>query len=170
MKKMLFVVDYQNDFVSGTLGTPESKEITSSVKAKISAYRSENYTVIFTQDTHYDDTYFDTQEGRNLPIKHCIKNTWGWQIADGIAVEDAKIIEKETFGIMNLSDYVPSDIDCVEIIGVCTDICVVSNALILKSQRPELLIQVDASCCAGLTPENHTAALTVLASNQVNVL
>lgn len=170
MKKMLFVVDYQNDFVSGTLGTPEAQLLFPFMEAKIKEYRDAGHPVVFTRDTHYEETYLSSQEGRNLPILHCLKDTWGWQVTDGIDTDGSLIIDKEAFGVANIGEYVAEDIEQVEIVGICTDICVVSNALILKSQRPELPIITDSKCCAGLTPEKHIAALEVLRSNQIKVL
>lgn len=170
MARILFVIDFQNDFVTGTLGTKEAQQLIPNISNKVSTYKAAHDKIYFTRDTHYQETYADSQEGRNLPVLHCIKGTWGWEIAEGINTDGCDMIEKETFGIKNISDYIDASVDAVEFVGVCTDICVVSNALILKAQRPELKISVDASCCAGTTVQRHLAALDVLTSNQVEIL
>ena len=169
MKRTLIVIDMQNDFIDGALGTKEAQAIVPNVKKKIEEYKARGDEIIFTRDTHYDD-YLETNEGKHLPVKHCILNTRGWKIADGLVPEGSAIFDKHTFGYAYWWDYIaiepPTDI---EIVGLCTDICVVSNALILKAQLPELNITVDASCCAGVTPETHKAALTTMKMCQINV-
>lgn len=172
MKKILVVVDMQNDFIDAALGTAEAVAIVPAVKEKILSYPPEN--VIATMDTHGED-YMDTQEGKNLPVVHCIKGTTGWQIRPDIAelMTKAKIYEKPTFGSIALASDLKAmseeeEIE-LELIGLCTDICVVSNALLLKSSMPEVQISVDAACCAGVTPEKHLAALETMRSCQIQV-
>lgn len=165
MKKVLIVVDMQNDFIDGSLGTPEAQAIVPNVQKKIEEYKSRGDEIIFTRDTHQSD-YLNTNEGKHLPIKHCIEGTYGWQIADGLEVENCGYVNKSTFGWRYWSDHIFKEI---ELVGLCTDICVVSNALILKAIFPEADITVDASCCAGVTPESHKAALTTMKMCQINV-
>lgn len=166
--KTLIVVDMQNDFISGPLGTPEAKAIVPNVKKKIEKYIKEKQKVIFTRDTHKAD-YLNTHEGKLLPVMHCIEGTPGWCVCDEVEKIECRHVNKRTFGYQywNYEDDFEDDI---EIIGVCTDICVVSNALILRAMFPERNITVDASCCAGTTPENHKAALQVMKSCQINVI
>jgi nicotinamidase-related amidase len=172
MRRMLVVVDMQNDFIDAALGTAEAVAIVDAVKEKIRSYPIEN--VIATMDTH-GENYLETQEGRNLPVTHCVKGSDGWKIRPDIAtlLDGAKIYEKPTFGSTALATDLQTlsqseDIE-LELIGLCTDICVVSNALLLKAYMPEVRISVDASCCAGVTPEKHLAALETMRSCQVNV-
>ena len=168
MKKVLIVVDMQNDFIDGSLGTPEAVSIVENVKAKIRSYPPE--AVIATMDTHGPD-YLSTQEGRSLPVEHCIKGTDGWRIRPDIAVllDGAVTVEKPTFGSMELAKRLTAmpDLEEIELIGLCTDICVVSNALLLKAAAPEVRISVDPACCAGVTPEKHRAALETMRSCQI---
>ncbi len=173
MRKILVVIDMQNDFIDMALGTKEAVAIVERVKEKIRSYPTED--VIATMDTH-GENYMETQEGRNLPVKHCIRGTEGWQIRPDIMelLKDAKIFEKPTFGSTALSEYIKDlsgreEIE-VELAGLCTDICVVSNALLLKASVPEVRISVDAACCAGVTPEKHLAALETMRSCQIYVL
>lgn len=165
MKKTLIVVDMQNDFINGALGTKEAESIVSNVKKKIEEYQANGDEIIFTRDTHQTD-YMNTNEGKYLPVEHCIEGTDGWQIADGLEVPDTIIINKPTFGYLDWSKY---QFEEIELIGLCTDICVVSNALILKAMFPEIKISVDASCCAGVTPDSHHAALTTMKMCQIKV-
>lgn len=169
MKKVLIVVDMQNDFVHGCLGSEEARSILPNVKKKISEYQKNGDTIIFTRDTH-DENYLQSQEGKNLPVPHCILGTDGWKIADGLEVENCQYIDKPNFGWIHWDNINFDDIDEIELIGVCTDICVVSNALILKAMFPEIPITVDASCCAGVTPEKHYAALQTMESCQIHVI
>ena len=155
MKKTLIVVDMQNDFIDGSLGTREAQAIVGKVKDKIKSYQENHGEIIFTRDTHTKD-YLNTNEGKHLPVEHCIAGTEGWRIADGLEIADAVYIDKPTFGYMDWKHY---NLEEVEIVGLCTDICVVSNALIIKATYPEINVTVDASCCAGVTPETHKAAL-----------
>ena len=173
MRKILVVVDMQNDFIDAALGTAEAVAIVDAVKEKISSYPVEN--VIATMDTH-GENYMETQEGKNLPVPHCIKGSDGWQIRPDIAqlLTGARIYEKPTFG----STALAADLKAVsekeeielELIGLCTDICVVSNALLLKASMPEVKISVDAACCAGVTPQKHLAALETMRSCQIHVV
>ena len=165
MKKTLIVVDMQNDFIDGALGTVEAQAILDNVKKKIALYREAGDEIIFTRDTHQSD-YLKTNEGKYLPVEHCIEGSRGWMIAEGIDVPDALHINKPTFGYMDWSTY---DFEEVEIIGLCTDICVVSNALIIKAAFPEIRVSVDSACCAGVSPESHEAALLTMKMCQVEV-
>ena len=167
MSRVLIVVDMQNDFVTGSLGSKDAQAIIFNVKTKIKEYANRGERIIFTRDTHGED-YLDTPEGKKLPIKHCIYGTKGWEIVPGLEVGDCEYINKPTFGWLNWNDF--GGMDEIELIGVCTDICVISNALILKAKYPETTISVDASCCAGVTPEKHRSALEVMKSCQIDVL
>ena len=173
MRKILVVVDMQNDFIDGALGTPEAVAIVENVKARILEYDPAD--VFVTMDTHKPD-YLETQEGINLPVEHCIKGTKGWQIRSDIAelLPDWHVYEKPTFGSVALAKDIAEiaaneDVE-IEVLGLCTDICVVSNALMLKAYMPEVKISVDPSCCAGVTPESHEAALKTMQMCQVGVL
>ena len=166
MKKTLVVVDMQKDFIDGALGTKEAVAIVDNVKKKIAMYKENGDEIIFTRDTHQEN-YMETNEGKHLPVPHCIEGTDGWKIGEGLEVEDALYINKPSFGYMNWKDY---DLEEVEIIGLCTDICVVSNALIIKATFPEIKVTVDASCCAGVKPESHAAAVTTMKMGQVEVV
>ena len=173
MKKILVVVDMQNDFIDGALGTAEAVAIVENVKARIREYDPAD--VFVTMDTHAPN-YLETQEGRNLPVEHCIKGTKGWQIRSDIAalLPDWHIYEKPTFGSVALAKDIAEiaakeDIE-IEVLGLCTDICVVSNALMLKAYMPEVQISIDPSCCAGVTPESHEAALKTMQMCQIKVL
>ena len=135
------------------------------VKAKIKEYVDRGDQIIFTRDTHQED-YMETNEGKHLPVVHCIEGTDGWQIRDGLYVEGAEIINKPSFGYTGWNDY---SFEEVELIGVCTDICVVSNELIIKAIFPEIKVSVDSSCCAGVTPESHDAALKTMQMCQIEV-
>ena len=170
MKKLLIVVDMQNDFITGTLGSPQALRIVPLVKAKIGDYERNGWDVIFTRDTHQDN-YLETQEGRYLPVAHCIEGTQGHNIADGLIGESREIFDKPNFGSLGLAKLVAArGYDEAELCGLCTDICVVSNALILKAQLPETRIAVDARCCAGVTEESHNAALLTMKMCQVDVV
>lgn len=166
MKKTLLVIDMQKDFIDGALGTKEAVAIVDNVKKKIAQYQANGDEIIFTRDTHQPD-YLQTNEGKHLPVEHCIEGTDGWQIPQEWQVENAIYINKPSFGYMNWDQYALEE---VEIVGLCTDICVVSNALIIKATYPEIKVSVDASCCAGVTPESHTAALTTMKMCQVEVI
>ena len=175
MKKILVVIDMQNDFIDGALGTPEAAAIVENVKAKILSYPKEN--VFATRDTHHQ-YYMDTQEGRNLPVPHCIRGTDGWQIRPEIAelIFPDHVVDKPTFGstqlakLMEVLERREEDGIEIELVGLCTDICVVSNALLLKASMPETPISCDASCCAGVTPAKHEAALETMRSCQIRII
>lgn len=171
MKRTLIVVDMQNDFISGSLGTKEAQAIVPNVKKKIEEYMARGDEIIFTQDTHFND-YSMTNEGEHLPVIHCMMDSYGWQISDELNdltsdYPNVDYIYKTTFGFTHWEDFI---FETVEIVGLCTDICVVSNALILKAQFSEIDITVDASCCAGVTPDSHKAALTTMKMCQINVI
>lgn len=173
VKKILIVIDMQNDFIDGSLGTPEAEAIVDRVRAKVGSYPAEN--VIATMDTHGAD-YLETQEGMNLPVEHCIRESAGWKIREDIAqlLTGAKIYEKPTFGSLAMAEDLKElsqkeDIE-LEVIGLCTDICVVSNALLLKAMMPEVRISIDASCCAGVKPATHAAALETMRMCQINII
>lgn len=166
MKKTLIVVDMQNDFIHMALGTPEAVAIVPRVKEKIESYVDRGDEVIFTRDTH-GKNYLDTPEGRKLPVRHCIRGSEGWQIADGLYVEGCRIIDKPNFGWPH---WDREELKDVELIGLCTDICVVSNALIIKAMHPDARVTVDSRCCAGVTPESHLAALKTMEMCQINVI
>lgn len=168
--KYLIVVDMQKDFVDGALGTKEAVAIVPQVKAKIQQYKQRNDKIIFTRDTHFAD-YLSTNEGKHLPVEHCIKDTDGWQIYDGLCYENAVVIDKLSFGFKEWENYIENGENLeIELIGLCTDICVVSNALILKALFPNAEIKVDSSACAGVTPETHTAALTTMKMCQIEIV
>ena len=164
--KTLIVVDMQNDFVNGALGTKEAESIVDNVKNKIKEYYENGDKIVFTRDTHFEN-YLETNEGRHLTVKHCVKDTEGWQIVDGLEVPNAIYIDKSTFGYTDWSKYKLGDE--IEIIGLCTDICVVSNALIIKALYPDANVTVDSNCCAGVTPETHEAALKTMKMCHVNI-
>lgn len=165
--KTLIVIDMQNDFIDGVLGTPEAQAIVPNVKKKIEEYKARGDEIIFTRDTHQSN-YLETNEGKHLPVEHCINGTYGWLIADEVNYPEHRHINKKTFGY-TLWNY-EGEFEEIELVGLCTDICVVSNALILKAMYPEINITVDASCCAGVTPESHNAALTTMKMCQINVI
>lgn len=172
MKKLLVVVDMQNDFISGSLGTAEAVAIVPNVVAKIKAWDGE---IIATQDTHYAD-YLNTREGKHLPVEHCIVDTNGHKIHEDVF--DALVyqrhvatLNKLTFGSTALPEIIRGlNYEYIELVGLCTDICVVSNALLLKANYPEIDIAVDASCCAGVTPQSHEAALQTMKMCQIDVI
>lgn len=166
-KKVLVVIDMQNDFITGSLGTKEATGIVERVKT---GYKKKGYAVFFTRDTHGED-YLSTPEGKRLSVKHCIKGTPGWEIADGLDTSKSIIINKSTFGTFKWSHFFEDSDDLeIEVVGLCTDICVVSNALILKAMFPSATIRVDSSACAGVTPESHEAALTTMKMCQIEVV
>ena len=172
MQDILLVIDMQNDFIDGALGTKEAEAIVPLVKEKIKNWDGP---VFFTRDTH-DECYMVTQEGRNLPAPHCIRNTEGWQIRQELdALRKTEAIDKPTFGSTQLVHVLMQENDREEIgsitlIGVCTDICVISNAMIVKAAFPEVPITVDSGCCAGVTPESHETALQAMKMCQIRIL
>ena len=174
MKKFLIVVDMQNDFIDGALGTREAEAIVAGAAEYIRVCRNDGYTVIATLDTHAPD-YMETQEGRHLPVPHCIRGTDGWQLNPEIekALGEARRVEKKTFGSVDLPGVIKElalgEDFSVELIGLCTDICVVSNALLIKASFPEVPVSVRQDFCAGVTQEKHAAALETMASCQVEI-
>ena len=168
MKKALIVVDMQKDFIDGSLGTKEAVAIVPNVIRKIEEYRKNGDKIIFTMDTH-SENYIDTNEGKHLPVVHCIKGSYGWKIPEDILVSEGTVIEKPSFGFTKWNEYGLEEMDEIELIGLCTDICVVSNALILKALFPEKRIAVDPACCAGVTAESHNAALTTMKMCQIEL-
>lgn len=167
--KLLIVIDMQNDFIDGALGTAEAVAIVGNVKAKMDAYRAAGDDIIFTRDTHQPD-YLETAEGRALPVVHCVEGSWGWQVREELEDKTLPHIDKPNFGWMGWKDLGLEKYESIELVGLCTDICVVSNALILKAAYPEMPLSVDASCCAAVTPATHTAALATMKMCQVNVI
>ena len=168
--KLLVVIDMQNDFIDGALGTAEAVAIVDKVAEKIRTARAEGTEVWFTRDTH-SESYMETQEGRNLPVPHCIRGTAGWEISPKLEVADSVVIDKPTFGSMELAEKATSleGLESAELVGLCTDICVISNAMLLKARLPELPVKVDASCCAGVTPASHLNALSAMKMCQIAV-
>ena len=166
--KYLIVVDMQVDFITGSLGSSMAKAIVDKVVQKVKNF---NGKVIFTRDTHFSE-YLTTQEGKNLPVMHCIKDTHGWQITKELAPYVNTVVDKETFGSVNLPLVIKADgqeIEEIELCGLCTDICVISNAIILKASFPEVKISVDASCCSGVTKESHQNALNAMKAVQIEI-
>ncbi len=167
--KLLIVVDMQNDFIDGALGTPEAVAIVANVGAKMDAYRAAGDDIIFTRDTHQEN-YLDTAEGKNLPVVHCVQGTQGWQVRSELEDEKCLHIDKPNFGWPHWHTLGLEKYEEIELVGLCTDICVVSNALILKAQYPDLPLTVDAACCAAVTPATHEAALATMKMCQVKVI
>ncbi|MCC8137302.1 MAG: cysteine hydrolase [Clostridiales bacterium] len=185
--RVLIVVDMQNDFIDGALGTMEAAAIVDNVREKIDRYLENGDTVIYTRDTH-TEAYLQTQEGRNLPVVHCVKGTPGWEISEKVYVEGCTVVDKPSFGSPALPEVVKACAarqsgrgaqsgntdggtpDSIELVGLCTDICVISNAMILKAAFPEIPMTVDASCCAGVTPESHENALNAMRMCQIQII
>lgn len=171
MQNILLVIDMQNDFISGVLGTEEALEILPRAEQKIRAF---NGRIIFTRDTH-DQNYMNTQEGKHLPVPHCIKGSDGWQIHPDLQEYCREApVDKITFGSSGLVEILQKTdqeekIESITLIGLCTDICVISNALLLKAFFPEVTLVVDASCCAGVTPESHKTALNAMRACQIQI-
>ena len=169
MSEILIVVDMQNDFIDGTLGTTEAVAIVPYVKNLIENFDGK---VFFTRDTHFED-YMQTQEGKNLPVPHCIKGTDGWQIRPELdALRKTEAIDKLTFGSSELVEILGKEerIDGITFVGLCTDICVISNAMVVKAFYPEVPLTVDARGCAGVTPESHKRALDAMKMCQIRVI
>lgn len=166
MKKTLIVIDMQKDFIDGSLGTKEAVSIVDKVKQKIIQYKEAGEQIIYTRDTH-PENYLETREGKYLPVVHCVKGSEGWDIPKELRIEGCEVIDKPSFGYTGWEKY---DFEEIEIIGLCTDICVVSNALMLKALYPEIKITVDASCCAGVTVESHRAALLTMKMCQIEII
>ena len=173
MNRILIVVDMQKDFVDGALGSSEAVEIVDNVVEKIRGFDGP---IFVTMDTH-DEDYLDTMEGRNLPVKHCIKGTDGWklnsEVEKALEGKDFIIVEKPTFGSLKLVEMLREYVDCdveIELVGLCTDICVVSIDLLLKASFYETTIYVDEGACARVSPEVHNAALSTMKSCHINVI
>lgn len=171
--KVLVVIDMQNDFITGVLGNAETASVVDKVVKRINDFHEaeKDGRIIATLDTHFEN-YLSTQEGKNLPVPHCIKGTNGWNLVDQIKSllsENDVMINKETFGAIDLPDVIRKMgyVDEIRIVGVCTDICVISNAMILKAAFPEVPIKVTSSCCAGVTPESHENALNAMKICQI---
>ena len=167
MNDLILIIDMQNDFIDGSLGTKEAEAIVPRVQKKLLTTDS---VIMFTQDTHGQD-YMDSQEGKNLPIKHCIKPEKGWEICDALKpyVKESNVFEKPTFGCTKLIQVV-EPYESITLVGLCTDICIISNALLLKAFYPEKMIIVDSKCCAGVTPESHENALKAMRSCQIKII
>lgn len=173
MKKLLLVIDMQNDFIDGALGTKEALSIVPNVLKRIQEFEGD---ILYTRDTHFEN-YMETQEGKKLPVPHCIKGTPGWELRSEMkAIRDAAnspVLDKVTFGAKELPAYLeahyPQGLAEVELIGLCTDICVISNAMLLKAFFPELPVSVTASCCAGVTLESHENALNAMKMCQITI-
>lgn len=166
MNKILVVVDMQNDFIDGVLGTPEAQAIVPNIKKKIEKCRTQGYKIIFTRDTH-SENYFDSVEGKLLPIKHCIENTNGWEICSGLYSREDVVLNKHAFGLFNIGDTIKTvlnneSIKSIEIVGVMLNVCVISNALILKSYFPNIPICVDLNCTAATSQQEFDAAVRIL--------
>lgn len=163
--KTLVVVDMQNDFITGALGSEDAKRIVPNV---VDLVKNFDGRIIFTRDTHGAD-YLQTQEGEKLPVPHCIKDTDGWQICDALLSYADKVVDKITFGSVDLPDMIEKDTEEIILCGLCTDICVISNAMLLKAHFPEKKITVVENCCAGVTPESHETALRAMQAVQIEV-
>lgn len=167
--KYLIVVDMQNDFISGSLGSDAAKAIVPKVGEKIKNFEG---TVIFTRDTH-GENYLKTQEGKNLPVEHCIVGTRGHEICDELKPYAQTVVDKATFGSMDLPEALKkcrARVEEIQVCGLCTDICVISNAVILKAAFPEAKLVVDSSLCAGVTPQSHETALNAMRALQIEIV
>lgn len=170
MRRLLVVVDMQKDFVDGALGSPEAQAIVPHVLDKIKAYQDAGDEVVFTLDTHFDD-YTDTMEGKKLPVVHCVKGTPGWELIPELRGISGTRFEKHTFGSRELADYAARGrYDFVELVGLCTDICVISNAMLIKAAVPDTSIQVDGACCVGVTPQSHHNALSAMGMCHIDIV
>lgn len=175
MQKILIVVDIQNDFVTGALGTAEAVAMLPAAEARIKAAKNNGERLIFTRDTH-ETNYMQTQEGKLLPVPHCIRGTEGWEIVPQLQAlaEGCPVFDKPTFGSTELAKTLcamqeEDPIEEITLIGICTDICVISNALLIKASLPEVPITVESACCAGVTPESHNNALSAMTMCQIAV-
>lgn len=170
MKRLLVVVDMQKDFIDGSLGTKEAQAIVPKVAERVMSGQAAGEEIIFTLDTHGED-YLETLEGKKLPVKHCLKGTDGWQLCKELAGIAGRRFEKGTFGSLECAKYAAEGgYDQVELIGLCTDICVISNAMLLKAAMPQTRICVRADCCAGVTPESHINALKAMEMCQIEII
>ena len=171
MKRLLVVVDMQNDFIDGSLGTKEAQAIVGRVEEKIRQYETDREgEVVFTLDTHFAN-YLETLEGKRLPVPHCVKDTDGWKLHPSLEGYAGKRYEKSTFGCVAMArDLEKGEYESVEFVGLCTDICVIANAMILRTVFPGTPITVDASCCAGVTPESHRNALEAMKACQSDIV
>ena len=169
MKKTLIVIDAQNDFVTGVLGSEKAQEVLVNIRNKIDECRKKGYRIIFTMDTH-DGDYFNTVEGKNLPIMHCQFTFDGWKLVDGLYQDGDKIIYKNTFGTLGWKDIDDLMFDEIEVIGYCTNFCVINNVFILKALSDDIDITVDSSCCCGTSEEEHEMALKLMRSNHVRII
>lgn len=169
--KILAVIDMQNDFIDGSLGTKEAENIVPAVAEKIKSFKNSGDEIVFTRDTHHEN-YLSTMEGKKLPVIHCVKNTKGWEISDKLDTSDCTIIDKPTFGSYDLAEFIAGNpqIDEVVLVGLCTDICVISNAMLIKAKLPEIKITVDSSCCAGVTPQSHENALSAMKMCHIDII
>lgn len=173
--KILIVVDMQNDFIAGALGTPEARAAVPRVRAFVERWIEERQgDIYFTRDTHHEN-YLETQEGRNLPVVHCVEDTPGWEICGALAeyTADVPVFDKPAFGSQDLAEYLQEsgcEPEEIVLIGLCTDICVISNAMLLKAFFPEAVITVAEDCCAGVTPESHRRALEAMRACQIRVI
>ena len=170
MRKVLVVIDMQNDFIDGALGTKEAQAMLPRLEAKLAR---EDALLVFTKDTHGAD-YLETQEGKNLPVPHCIKPEKGWEIAPSLkpfVEKAAAVVEKPTFGSLELPKVIAGlEPEAIELVGLCTDICVISNALLVKAFYPESTITVDAAACAGATLEGHKTALLAMKACHIDII
>ncbi len=166
-KKLLVVIDMQNDFITGVLGNDECRAVVSNVVKKVETTDAD---IVYTLDTH-NDNYLETQEGKKLPVPHCIRGTEGWQLIPELKnIKAVRGFEKNVFGSIELAEWIKENgYTDVELIGVCTDICVISNAMTIRAVNPETQISVDAACCAGVTPQSHKTALDAMRACQVNI-
>lgn len=170
-KQVLIVVDMQNDFIDGVLGTEQAQAIVQNVVDKVKSFNGE---IVFTRDTHFEN-YIETNEGKNLPVPHCIKGSNGWQICsklESFVTENTAVFDKITFGSVELAEYLKSitELEEVTLVGLCTDICVISNALLIKANLPEIVISVDEKCCAGVTPQSHNNAINAMKMCHINII
>ncbi len=175
MNNILVVVDMQNDFITGSLGSKAAEKIVENVIEKIKNFDGK---IAFTRDTHYDD-YMESREGKNLPVMHCVENTKGWEIEEKIKTlqleKEAPVFDKITFGSKRLGDFLLymdrlQKVDEVHFVGLCTDICVISNAFLAQAYLPEATIVIDSKCCAGVTQESHETALKAMANCQMKII
>ena len=168
-RRLVAVIDMQNDFIDGALGTREAQGIVENVRERIQAAHAAGEELVYTRDTHGED-YLSLQEGKNLPVPHCRKGGFGWQISERIPVY-GEVIDKPTFGSTVLAEKIKSGgYESVEFVGLCTDICVISNALLAKAFSPETKIFVRADCCAGVTPQSHETALSAMRACQIEII